>query len=114
MTTLPTKDPDAIEPYFLVWCDKATGVNDGSVKDSGELQGATIIGVTWTVPTGITKESSDQDAVTIAGISYAAGTVCTIWLSEGTAGQSYDLLCNVALSDGRILEKTITIPVGEA
>lgn len=114
MTTLPTKDPDAIEPYFIVWCDEATGLNDGSKKDRGELQGATIIGATWTVPADLTEESSDEDAVTIGGIAYAAGTVCTIWLSGGVASNNYALTCSITVSDGRVLNKTIYIPVAEA
>jgi hypothetical protein len=111
---LPTKDPDDIEPYFIVWCDKATGLNDGSKKDSGILQGASIVTATWTVPTDLTKESESQAAITIAGINYLQDTVTTIWLSGGIAKTSYDLTCVVTLSDGRTLSQTITIPVGEA
>lgn len=111
---LPTKDPDDIEPYFIVWCDKPTGLNDGSKKDSGILQGATIVSATWTVPAELTKESESQAAVTIAGIDYPQDTVTTIWLSGGLAKSSYDLTCVVTLSDGRTLSQTITIPVGEA
>ena len=109
-TVLPSKDPDNVEPYFIVWCDK-DGTNDGSTGDSGELQGATIATATWTVPTGITKASDNKNAVTIAGVSYSANTVATVWLSGGTANTDYDCLCRVVTSDSRTLDKTITIPV---
>ena len=110
MSLLPAKDPDAVEPYFVVWCDE-DGTNDGSANDTGELQGATISTVTWTVPTGITKSSDNKNAVTIAGVDYGANTVCTIWLSGGTANTDYDLACKITTDDSRTLEKTITVRV---
>ncbi len=109
----PFKDPNSIEPYFVVWCSK-NGVNDGSASDTGELQGATISTVTWTVPTGLTKDSQNQNAVTINGVSYAINTVATIWLSSGTANTDYDILCRITTSDGRTLDKTMTVPVRSA
>jgi len=110
---MPSKDPNSVEPYFVLWCD-LDGTNTGAAGDDGELQGATISTVTWTVPTGITKDSSNQAAVTIKGIVYAINTVCTIWLSGGTDGANYDLLCHITTSDARTLEQTITIPVRNA
>lgn len=106
----PPKDPNSVEPYFIVWCD-ADGTNDGSASDTGELQGATISTATWTVPSGITKDSSNQNAVTIKGVSYGVNTVATVWLSGGTDGTDYDLLCRITTSDSRTLDKTITVPV---
>lgn len=113
MSYMSEKDPDSIEPYFIVWCDP-DGTNDGSANDKGELQGATIVSATWTVPTGITKNSSNQNAVTIHGVNYVVNTVTTIWLSGGTAGADYDLTCRITTSDARTLDKTITIPVRTA
>src|SRR3990172_6649420 len=104
MPSLPPKDPNAIEPYFIVWCDP-TGINTGAAADHGELQGATILTATWTVPTGITKASSNQGAVTIHGITYPVNTVCTIWLSGGTDGTDYDLSCLITTSDLKTLDK---------
>lgn len=107
----PAKDPNSVEPYFVVWCDP-TGTNVSG--DGGELQGATIATATWTVPTGITKDSSNQNAVTIAGISYAVNTVCTVWLSGGTVNTDYELLCRITTSDLRTLDQSIIVPVREA
>ena len=107
---VPPKDPNEIKPYHVVWCDK-DGTNDGSANDDGELQSATISTSTWTVPTGLTEQSSNKNAVTIKGVSYLINTVATIWVSGGTAGNDYDVLNRVVLSDGRTLDKTITIPV---
>ena len=112
-TQLPPKDPDSVEPYFVVWCS-ADGTNDGTTDDTGELQSATISSATWTVPSGITKDSDNTDAVTIAGVSYGANTVAAIWLSGGTAGAAYDIVCQITTSDSRTLDKTITVPVREA
>ena len=106
----PPKDPDEIKPYHVVWCDK-DGTNTGAATDTGELQGATISTSTWTLPTGITNQSDNKSAVTIHGVSYAINTVATIWLSGGTDGVEYKLINRVVLSDGRTLDKTITIPI---
>jgi len=103
---LDAKDPDAVEPYFIVWCD-ADGTNDGSTADDGELQSATISTVTWTVPTGITQDSANTNSVTINGITYDANTVATIWLSGGTDGTDYDIECKITTSDSRTLVQTM-------
>lgn len=107
---LPSKHPSAVEPYFVVWCSD-DGTNDGSANDNGELQGATISTVTWTVPAGITKDSDNKSAITINGVSYGANTVCTIWLSSGTDQTDYELTCTITTSDTRTLAKKIKIPV---
>jgi hypothetical protein len=112
---LPSKDPDNVEPYFVIWCDKETGINDGSKNDFGELQGSLISDVVWIFPSGseLTKKSSNQDAVTIAGVDYSVNTVCTIWLEGGIANKDYRITCRITTEDGRILDKTIIIPVRE-
>lgn len=107
---VPSKDPNNVEPYHFIWCDR-DGTNDGSASDNGELQGATISSFTITVTSGITVDSSNKNAVTIRGISYSVNTVVTVWLSGGTVGASYDVLCRVVLSDGRTLDQTIRVPV---
>jgi hypothetical protein len=108
---VPVKAPTAVEPYYMAWCTVETGLNTGGSADTGELQGATISTATWTVPTGITKDSSNQAQVVIHGITYAVNTVCTIWLSGGTAGVDYTLTCTIVTSDARTLVDTITVPV---
>jgi len=105
---VPYKDPNNVEPYFFVWCSE-DGTNDGSTSDTGELQSATIASYTVTVPSGITKDSDNKSAVTIAGISYSASTVVTVWLSGGTAGTSYDILCRIVTSDSRTLDQTMRV-----
>ena len=109
---LPPKDPSAVEPYFIVWCDE-DGTNDGTANDKGELQGATISTSGWTgdSDTGLKENSSNTSAITIAGIEYGANLVATIWLSGGTDNTDYDLLNQIITSDSRTLEKTITVMV---
>ena len=107
--SIADKDPDSVEPYFFVWCD-SYGTNDGSSSDNGELQGATISSYTVTVPTGITKTSDNKDAIAIRGVSYSASTVVTVWLSGGTDGANYSILCRIVTSDARTLDKTMVVP----
>lgn len=103
------KHPLSIEPYFVVWCDPS-GINTGAAADDGMLQGETITGSTWTVPTGITKVSNNDNAVTIDGVAYGAGTVSTIWLSGGTDQVDYEITV-VITTPTRTLAKTFTLPV---
>jgi hypothetical protein len=111
---MPEKDPNNTnDPYYVVWCSLETGLNDGSAHDTGELQGETIATVEWTVPAGITRASDVKTAVTIKGVTYAANTVCTIYLSGGTVDTDYQLLCRITTngSPARGLDKTIIVPV---
>ena len=110
---VPAKDPDSIEPYFFVWCDKDTGLNDGSVNDHGKLQGETIASYTLTVPAGITKTTDAKTAVTIHGVTYGANTVVTVWLSGGTDNTNYEIACQIVTSGSpaRTLELTMKVPV---
>jgi len=109
---VPSKDPDDTEAYFIVWCSK-DGTNDGTTSDTGELQSATISTSTWTIPTGITKDSDNTAAVTIAGVSYGINTVSTVWLSGGTDDTDYELTCVSTTSDSRTISKSIIVPVRE-
>jgi len=104
------KDPDSVEPFHIVWCS-LDNTNDGSSSDTGELQSETISTSTWTIPSGITKDSDDKAAVTIQGVVYAINTVATIWLSGGTAGTDYALTNKIVTSGSRTLEHTILIKV---
>ncbi len=115
-TIVPSKDPNSVEPYFVVWCDIETGLNNGSKHDHGELQGSTISTVEWLFSNGseLTKKSSNQAALTIAGIDYGINTVCTIWVEGGIHNKDYPLTCRIVTDDGRTLDKTIIIPVRES
>jgi hypothetical protein len=106
----PAKDPNSIEPYFVVWCDPS-GTNVSG--DKGELQGATISTVAWTVPTGLTAASNNTNAVTINGISYAVNTVATVWLTGGTVNTQYSINCRITTSDSRTLDQTCVLNVEE-
>ncbi len=85
----PLKDPSAILDYVFDWTEwLATG--------------ETITDHTITADTGITVDSSTEDA----------GKV-TVWLSGGTAGINYKVACLVETSAGRTDERTLWIRVVE-
>lgn len=106
------KDPNSVEPFYIIWCSPDS-TNDASTSDFGALQGATISTSDWTVPTGITEDSEGQAEVTIQGITYAINTAATIWLSGGTVDTDYDLVNRIVTSDSRTLDYTITIKCRE-
>ena len=83
----PLKDPSAVLDYVFDWTEwLATG--------------ETIDNYTITADTGITVDSSTEDA----------GKV-TVWLSGGTAGINYRVACLITTSAGRTDERTIWIKV---
>jgi hypothetical protein len=85
-------DPNEVKDYTLNWSGSAPGPRLAT--------GETITTSTWTVPSGITKDSdTDTDTTT------------TIWLSGGTAGVSYRLTNHVVTSQGRQYDWSITVLV---
>lgn len=104
------KDPNDIDSFFFIFCDR-DGTNTNSATNTGKLQGATISSYTVTAPAGITKPSDHKNAVTVNGVSYPINTVVTVWLSGGTDGTDYDILCRIVTSDGRTLDQTMRVPV---
>ena len=88
MTTF-NKDPDAVLDYTWDWSDWLPS-------------GDTIASYTFTVPAGITKDSDSNTT-----------TAVTAWMSGGTAGLSYDVVCHIVTTAGREDDRTITFFVGE-
>ena len=78
------KDPNATLDYGFDWTDW--------------LNGDTISGSTWVVPTGLTEVSKNYTNV-----------LATIWLSEGTAGSVYTLVNRITTVGGRTEDRTMTI-----
>ncbi len=85
-----TKDPDEIVDYDLSWVDQMTDDTD------------TITSSTWTVPTGITKNS---DSMTT--------TRTKIWLSGGTTGEAYVFVNRVVTTGGRTLDQSVKLKMKE-
>lgn len=84
-----TKDPDAVLDYTWDWSDW--------------LGADTITGApTVTVPSGITKTSQSNTTTTV-----------TAWLSGGTVGTTYDVICRIVTTGGRTDDRTIRIEVTE-
>jgi hypothetical protein len=87
----PLKDPSAVLDYVFDWRPDTK---------PWLATGETITDHTITADTGITVDSSTEDA----------GKV-TVWLSGGTAGVNYKVACKITTSAGRTDERTIWIKV---
>lgn len=86
MTFSMVKDPDATVDRQIDWSDWLTDLAD------------TITSSTWILPTGITG----------ANMSHTT-TSATIWLSSGTAGQSYTVTNRVVTAGGRTDDRSIEV-----
>ena len=58
----------------------------------------TIATSTWTVPSGLTKDSDTS-----------TDTTTTVWLSGGTENRDYEVVNTIVTAAGRTRDKTITI-----
>lgn len=87
-----TKDPQARLPFTMNWAQWLAG-------EGGDI----IESVEWSVPDGITQENSPAPSHT--------DDMATLWLSGGSAGQTYDITCRVLTAGGRIDERTLSVTV---
>ena len=83
------KDPQAVLDYAFTWAAWLAAAE-------------TISSFTVTVPTGITLASPAP--------AQAAGVV-TFWLSGGTVGTAYKVVCHITTNQGRQDDRTMTIKV---
>ena len=80
------KDPEGVLDYQIDW---SSWLDEDAISSSS-----------WTVPTGITEDSSTNDT-----------TTATIWLSGGTLGEDYEITNRIVTAGGRTEDRTITIKV---
>ena len=92
------KDPDAVLDYKFDWAAATNGTGESDYLQSGE----TISDHTITATTGITVDSSSITD---------SNTSVTVWLSGGTAGIDYSIVCHITTSAEREDDRTIFIRV---
>ena len=85
--TMFIKDPQAVLDYGFDWSDWL---------DTGD----TLSASTWTVPTGITKDSDSNTT-----------TTTTIWLSGGTVGKTYKITNRITTVGGRGTDRSLYVKV---
>jgi len=83
-----TKDPDAVLDYSIDWEDW--------------LDGDTISTSSWTLQSGIVKESDSKTT-----------TVTTIWISGGTVGKVYAVTNRIVTAASRTEDRTFYLDVRE-
>jgi len=83
-----TKDPNAVLDYSIDW--------------TRWLAGDQIATSVWLVATGLTKVADSKTA-----------SSATVWLSGGTAGQSYTVTNRITTAGGRTEDRSFTIRVEE-
>lgn len=79
------KDPDSVLDYKIDWSEWLAS-------------GDTVNGAAWTAATGITIDSSAYDT-----------TSSTVWLSGGTVGEEYEVMCEIETAGGRTENQTFTV-----
>jgi len=83
------KDPQETIDLSFAWAPK--------------LDGDTIVTSTFTLPDGLTEESTAID-----------GSITTIFVSGGTIGRIYRIVNTLTTSGGRTYERTIYVRVRES
>lgn len=79
-----------------------TAVLDYQVDWSDWLIGDTISASSWTVASGLTKDSDVHTS-----------TSATVWLSGGTVGQTYEVVNTITTAAGRTDYRTLLVEVIE-
>ena len=90
------KDPNSITDFSIDWA--ASEEDGGPWLDGSDF----IVDSVWIVPVGVTEVSSN-----------ASASVTTIWLSGGTAGDTYFLVNRITTDQGRVDDATIQINMVE-
>lgn len=83
------KDPDSVLDYKWKF-------------DDWLPTGDTIASRSVTVPSGITKDSDSNDTTSV-----------TVWLSGGTAGNTYGVTVRATTTQGRTVDRTVNFVVAE-
>lgn len=96
MADIFIKDPAAVLDYQFDW--KALTHAVPGAQSDWLAAAETITAHTVTVPAGIVKDSSAE-----------SGGAVTVWLSGGTAGTQYLIVCQITTSAGRKDERTMTV-----
>lgn len=94
------KAPAEVLPYKRDWKYKDEASRTAGGTGNGYLDGETITTSSWTVPTGITKDSETH-----------ADGLATVWVSGGTIGQTYRLVNTIVTSGGRTAQRSIDVSV---
>jgi ribosomal protein S28E/S33 len=110
------KDPQGTLDYVFDWKARTNGTDPAGKDWLGPDE--VISDHTITPDTGITLDSDTRvDVVVHDGegnlIELADNTGVRLWLSGGTAGESYDVACEITTDQGRTDERTIRVPVRE-
>ncbi|MBI4905706.1 MAG: hypothetical protein HY820_18885 [Acidobacteria bacterium] len=82
------KDPNSVLDYSIDW----TRWLDGDAIATSE----------WIVPDGLTKVTDGRTTKT-----------ATVWLSSGSAGQSYTVTNRITTSGGRTEDRSFTVKIEE-
>jgi len=84
----PDKDPDDVLDYSVDWSAPLA------------LDADAISSSSWIVPSGLTRLSDTWNQ-----------TATVIWLSGGTAGESYLLTNRIVTTGGRTRDQSVQLPV---
>lgn len=100
MTTY-SHDPNAVLDYGVDWRALTNGTGGTDWLEEGE----TITASTWTLPDGITVDPANP------ALDDATESTTTIWLTGGTAGQTYRVTNHITTSAGREDDRSIFLRV---
>ncbi len=87
------KDPNAVKDYAIDFAAEG---------DSYLLNGDTLVSAVWTVPAGIVKTNELLEA-----------TKAKIWLSGGTVGVSYSIVCHFTTTSNIVDDRTFRVVIKE-
>jgi len=112
------KSPSAVVDHTFDWRPRTntTDINGTEWLGPSEVIASHVV----TVGAGLTKDSSTQTNITVKDgkgsvISVADNTAVRVWLSGGTAGETYTVTCQITTDStpARVEERSILVRVDQ-
>ena len=95
LVKFPFKDPDEIDDYKLDWTSRLAPESD------------TVATSDWTIVTDMTGDANELVIV----VKTNTDSSTTVWLADGTIGNTYILLNHITTTGGRTLEQSVAIKI---
>lgn len=114
--TITPKDPDSVIDYIFDWSSRANATDANGTNWLAPSE--TISSYVITSTAGITVDSDTSTSIAVHdglgnSIALTDNTAVQVWLSGGTAGDTYIIGCRITTSGGRTEEKSIRITVNQ-
>lgn len=105
--------------YQLGWMAPADPDSDLDYGIACWYEGVTFVSVTWSIAGGgspgpvLHDDTINGEAIVKDGVTYPAGTVASVWITQLPAGQVCTVTAHATFSDGSVDDRSFRLAVEE-